>query len=145
MRRVYVLAGLAGLLATAACSHDVLTVPNQNSPDIGRVLAKPSDVESIIGSSFNTVWVGSVGGSNDNINNQMAVMSLENGSSLANFGMGPRIGLPRSPIDNSPGNAVASGNSFDFFTEDRGARAASLGLVQLNSPGFTIGSAAQNA
>jgi hypothetical protein len=142
---LYVLAGFAGLLAASACSHDVLSVQNPNSPDIGRVLAKPSDVESIIGSSFNTVWGGTVGGSNDNINNQLAVMSLENGSSLANFGMGPRVGIPRSPIDNSPGNAVAAGNQFDFFNEDRGARAASLGLVQLNTPGFTIGSAAQNS
>lgn len=145
MRRLYVLAGVAGLLSAAACSHDVLTVQNPNSPDIGRVLAKPTDVESIIGNSFNTVWQGTMGGSNDNINNQMAVMSLENGSSLANFGMGPRISIPRSPIDNSPANAVAAGNQYDFFTEDRGARAASLGLVQLNTPGFTIGSAAQNA
>src|SRR5436853_6055387 len=98
MRRLYVLAGIAGLLTAAACSNDVLSVQNQNSPDIGRVLSKPSDVESIIGSSFNTVWQGTVGGQNDNVNNQMSVMSLENGSSLANFGFGVRISIPRNPI-----------------------------------------------
>jgi hypothetical protein len=142
---LYVIAGIAGILAAAACSNDVLTVQNQNNPDIGRVLNKPADVESIIGSSFNTAWQASVGGQNDNVNNQMAVMSLENGSSLANFGMGPRIGLPRSPIDNTPNNAVAVGNLYDFNTSAKAGRAASLGLVQLNTAGFTIGSAAQNA
>lgn len=145
MRKLYVLAGTAGLLAAAACGNDVLTVQNQNNPDIGRVLAKPADVESIIGSSVNTAWQASLGGSNDNVNNQLAVMSLENGSSLANFGMGVRISLPRNPIDNSPGNAQANGNGYDFFVAARGARVASLGIVQLNAPGFTIGSAAQNA
>ena len=144
MRKLYVLAGFAGLLAAAACSNDVLTVQNPNSPDIGRVLNKPPDVESIIGSSFNTVWAGTVGGSNDNVNNQMAVMSFENGSSLANFGFGVRISIPRNPIDNSVNNAVAAGNAFDFNNEAR-ELAASLGLVQLNTPGFTIGSAAQNS
>ncbi len=145
MRRLYVLAGFAGLLTAAACSNDILNVQNPNSPDIGRVLAKPADVESIIGSSFNTVWQGTVGGQNDNVNNQMAVLSLENGSSLANFGFGVRIGIPRNAIDNSPNNAVDPGNLFDFQTEDKGARAAALGLVQLNKSGFTLGSAAQNA
>src|SRR5438552_2055068 len=117
MRRLYVLAGIAGILATAACSHDVLTVQNPNQPDITRVLAKPTDVESIIGSSFNTVWTGTVGGSNDNVNNQMAVLALENGSSLANFAMGVRIGIPRNAIDISHGTPVSSGNSFIFFNE----------------------------
>jgi hypothetical protein len=145
MRRLYVLAGFAGLLATAACSHDVLSVQNPNSPDISRVLKKPADVESIIGSSFNTVWTVTVGVNTDGLTQQMMVMSFENASSLANYGMGPRVGIPRNSIDNSPGNAVAAGNSYDFFTVDRGARAASLGLVQLNSPGFTIGSANLNA
>jgi hypothetical protein len=145
MRKLYVLAGIAGLLAVAACNHDVLTVPNNNSPDVTRVLNKPSDVESFIGSSFNTIWAGSVGTNTDDINLQMMVMSLENGSSLANFGFGVRISIPRNAIDNTPNNAVAAGNFFDFQRQARGARSASLGLAQLRKTGFTIGSVAQDA
>ena len=155
MRKLSVIAGLVSALGAAACSNDVLTVQNPNSPDIGRVLAKPADVESIIGNSFNTVWTGTIGATatscafgqfpNDDINPQLAAFSFENGSSLANYGMGVRIGIPRGQIDNSPGNAIAGGNACDFFVESTGARAASLGIVQLNTPGFTIGSVAQNS
>src|SRR6266540_4290874 len=141
MRRWYMIAGIAGLVGAVACS-DVLSVTNDNNPDIARALAKPSDVESLIGSSFNTVWQGTVGGSNDNINNQMTVLSFENSSSLANFGFGARIGIPRPPISNAKGNPVASGNFQTFSLESRGARAAALGLSQFLKTGFTLGTSA---
>src|SRR6266542_2061613 len=141
MRRWYVIAGIAGLVGAVACS-DVLTVTNDNQPDINRALAKPSDVESLIGSSFNTVWQGTVGGSNDNINNQMMVLSFENSASLANFGFGARIGIPRPPISNAKGNSVASGNFQTFSLESRGARSAALGLSQFQKASFTIGTPA---
>jgi hypothetical protein len=142
MRNFRIFAGYAGMVAALACS-DTLAVQNENNPDAGRALARPSDVEALIGSSFNTVW-GAMNGQNDNVDNQMRVFSFENSSSLANFGFGTRIGLPRAPIDNSKGNPVLVGNFWDFAQDAKGARSAALGLAQLNKQGFTLGKSAQD-
>jgi hypothetical protein len=142
MRNFRIFAGYAGMVAALACS-DTLAVQNENNPDAGRALARPSDVEALIGSSFNTVW-GAMNGQNDNVDNQMRVFSFENSSSLANFGFGTRIGLPRAPIDNSKGNPVLVGNFWDFAQDAKGARSAALGLAQLNKQGFTLGNSAQD-
>ena len=94
MRRLQVYAGLAGLVAALGCS-DTLAVTNGNNPDAERALARPSDVEALIGSSLNTAW-RAMNGQNDNIDNQMRVFSFENSSSLANFGLrGPHRDSPQ--------------------------------------------------
>jgi len=142
MRRLQVYAGLAGLVAILGCS-DTLAVTNGNNPDAERALARPSDVEALIGSSLNTAW-RAMNGQNDNIDNQMRVFSFENSSSLANFGFGARIGIPRNPIDNSKGNPVLVGNFWDYAQDAKGARSAALGLAQLDKTGFTFGNAAQD-
>ncbi|HMG71507.1 MAG TPA: hypothetical protein VK544_10370 [Gemmatimonadaceae bacterium] len=129
-------------MAALGCS-DTLSVPNGNNPDAGRALARPSDVEALIGSSLNTAW-RAMNGQNDNVDNQMRVFSFENSSSLANFGFGARIGLPRNPIDNSKGNPVLVGNFWDYAQDAKGARSAALGLAQLIKPGFTLGTPAQD-
>ncbi|HEY1953696.1 MAG TPA: hypothetical protein VGG76_12905 [Gemmatimonadaceae bacterium] len=142
MRKLYVIAGCAGLVAAFGCK-DTLSVANDNNPDAARALARPSDVEALIGSSLNTVW-RAMNGQNDNVDNQMRVFSFENSSSLANFGFGTRIPIPRGPIDNSKGNPVLVGNFWDFAQDAKGARSAALGLAQLNKAGFTLGSSAQD-
>ena len=139
MRSVYIIGGLAGLLVLGAC-HDPLSVTNENSPDAQRALARPGDVEALIGSSYNVAWQATMGGQNDNVNNQLAVMSFENSSSLANFNMGTRGSIPRNPLNNQKGNAALVGNFWDFRTNARAARSAADGIVQLNRPGFSIGS-----
>ncbi|MFL5499611.1 MAG: hypothetical protein ACJ79Q_00085 [Gemmatimonadaceae bacterium] len=143
MRKLFFLAGCAGLVAAFGCS-DTLAVENSNNPDAARALARPSDVEALIGSSLNTVW-RALNGQNDNVDNQMRVFSFENSSSLANFGFGTRIPIPRGPIDNSKGNPVLVGNFWDYAQDAKGARSAALGLAQLNKPGFTLGSAAADS
>ena len=135
--------GLA--LALMACSPDSqITVINQNTPDAARALTKPSDVENLVAGSWATWYAGAMGGSNDNVNNQMQVMALENGSNLANFGMGPRSGIPRAPVLNARQNAVSAGNIKDFNGLSRAAASAALGLSRFGSaPGqLTLGSAA---
>lgn len=141
MRRLHVIAGYIGLAAVFVGCGDTLGVTNENNPDAARALARPSDVEALIGSSLNTVW-RAMNGQNDNVDNQMRVFSFENSSSLANFGFGTRIGLPRAPIDNSKGNPVLVGNFWDYAQDAKGARSAALGLAQLNKTGFTLGSPA---
>jgi len=142
MRRLYVIAGCAGLVAAIGCS-DTLAVTNGNNPDAARALARPSDVEALIGSSLNTAW-RAMNGQNDNVDNQMRVFSFENSSSLANFGFGTRIGVPRNPIDNSKGNPVLVGNFWDYAQDAKGARSAALGLAAMNKTGFSLGTPAQD-
>ena len=140
MRKLYVvIAGLAGLLGAAACGSDQLTVPNGNQPDAERVLARPGDVESLISGSFNSWWQATVGGSNESVSPPMMVMSFENSSGLANFQMGTWGSLPRNPITNRPGSTFATQDYRNFRDFASAARTASLGIVQLNRPGFTIG------
>jgi len=144
MRKLYVIAGLAGLLGATACGSDVLTVPNNDSPDAGRVLARPGDVESLIAGTFNSVWQGTVAGQLDAVNPAMMVMSFENSSSLANFNMGTWGSLPRNPISNRPGSVFAGQNYYNFRRLASAARSAATGIVQLNRPGFTIGTTGAN-
>lgn len=138
MRRLYVL-NVVAIVAFAAACHDPLSVQNDNAADAQRALARPGDVEALIGSSFNIAWQATLGGQNDNVNNQMSVMSFENSSSLANFNMGTRGSLPRNPLNNQKGNPALVGNFWDFRTDARAARSAADGLVQLNRTGFSIG------
>ena len=134
-------AGATLALGAVACSpDDQLAVQNANAPDAGRALARPGDVENFIAGSYATFWQASMGGGNDNINNQMSSMSVENGSNLANFAMGPRSGIPRSPVLNSRGNSVATGNLKEYNGLSRAAAAAAVGLNRLQGT-FTLGSA----
>lgn len=129
----------AGLLMLGATScKDALNVDNPNSPDGTRALARPSDVETLIGSSFQAVHANTLGGSNDAIQPQALVMSGESFSNLANFGMALRSSIPRSGIDNTRNNAAFSGNYRDFLGLHRAARQAAVGLARVNDPTFTF-------
>ena len=139
MRRLFVIAGIAVVSAVFAC-HEPLSVTNENAADAQRAGARPGDVEALIGSSYNISWQATLGGQNDNVNNQLSVMSFENSSSLANFNMGTRGSLPRNPLNNQKGNPALVGNFWDYRTDARAARSAADGLVQLNRTGFSIGS-----
>jgi hypothetical protein len=144
MRKLYVIAGLAGLLGATACGTEVLSVPNNDSPNAGQVLARPGDVESLIAGTFNTVWQGTVGGSLTSVNPALMVMGFENSSSLANFNMGTWGSLPRNPISNQPGSVFSDQNYYNFRLLASAARSAATGIVQLNRPGFTIGTTSDN-
>lgn len=137
-------AGAALALGAVACSpDDQLAVTNINSPDAGRALARPADVETFIVGSFATWYAGSMGGSFSNVNQQMMSMSLENGSTLANASMGPRISIPRGPILNNRGNTEAVFNLKDFQGLSRAAAAAAVGTNRIQGT-FTLGSVAQD-
>jgi hypothetical protein len=140
--RSVLLAGVA-TLSLAACSTD-LAVTNPNNADITRALARPSDVENLLQGGFNQVVQNTTGGANDNINNSLQVMALENYTGLANFNMGPRAGLPRTPILNFPNNPGSASVSRDFNGLSRLARSTTIALERLAAPGFTLGSAAQD-
>lgn len=142
VRVVTVVGAAAGVVV--ACS-DPLSVKNKQNPGTDQVLKRASDVEQLLGTGYNTVHQGTLGttvvvsgaGGNDNVQTQLQVLALENYSTLANFGMGPRGGLPRNAIQNYRNNPVAAGNFRDFSVLQRAARSAADGIAKFNDPTFT--------
>src|SRR6266498_795163 len=122
----------AGVLALAfmACK-DTLVVENPTDPDRDRALSKPADVEAFIGS-------------NDDLQTQLQVMGMENTSALANFAMGPRGSIPRTPIENTRNSTGSGGNYRDFQVLHRAARMATIGIAAINRLA-TLGTPGQDA
>ena len=147
MRKLfYIAVAVTGL---SACAGDQVTAPNLNNPDVTRVLARPGDVESVIGNSFGSAYnsaQGATGGTGiaGHIEPALLTMAFENSSSLANDALGPRGSIPRSAIANNSGDTYNSNNAYNYQGSQRAARTAANGLVQLNSANFTLGSAQQD-
>jgi hypothetical protein len=118
------------MLALGAC-RDPLAVPNLDDPDRRRVFSNPVDLEVFIAGLWAVQHQATIGGSNDGLQTQMAVMSFENTSALANFAMGPRGVIPRNPITNQRGSQGNAGNLHDWFRGHRAARQAALGISAL--------------
>ncbi len=134
---IFVLAGLA------ACA-DTLVVEDPNDPDRDRALSRPSDIEAFISNTYAQVQNATLGGSNDDLQTQLQVMGMENTSALANFAMGPRGSIPRTPIENTRNSTGSGGNYRDFQVLHRAARMATIGIAAMIKLG-TLGSAAQDA
>jgi hypothetical protein len=133
----------ASLLVAAAGCDDVLSVENPNNPETARVLATPADVEALIRGSYIQVLDPLL--QSDGINMQLANVAFENSSWPANFGMHERSKFPRDPIINAVSNQFHP-DYYEVWSESYAAiRSASDGLKKLSEPGFTLGSAAQDA
>ena len=124
------------------CANE-LVVPNQNNPDIGRALSRPGDVESFILNAYGQMHFGSFG-LNASIMPSLQTMAMENGSGLANWGLGPRSAIPRSSLANTRGNPYEGENLVQYARLPRAARVAANGVVALRQPNFTIGSVASD-
>ena len=59
--RFATLAGSAAVLAFAGACNPDLNVTNPNEPDVARAISSPSDVRQLIGSSYNTWYLGMQG------------------------------------------------------------------------------------
>lgn len=141
MRKLFYLAvAVAGL---GACAGDQITVANLNNPDVNRVLATPTDVETVIGNSYGAAFFAAWG-SNNSIQPMFLVMSFESASSLANFGNNQRGSIPRQSTNNTRGNPYEAENANVFTRSSRAARTAANGIVKLNGKGFTLGSPTQD-
>lgn len=144
MRHIRYATAVAILVGTAAACDNALEVENRNAPDRSQVLKKAADVEGLASGFYqqiNTATLGAIA----RVQTGMMTASFMNASPLANNGLGPRSGLPRGPIDNSRGNAYAAENFADFRLHAQLARSAADVLTRAKGPGFTLGSAAQNA
>src|SRR6058998_1153994 len=135
----------AGVLALAfmACK-DTLVVQDVTDPDRDRALGRPADVEAFIGFTYAQIQNATLGGSNDDLQTQLQVMGMENTSALANFAMGPRGSIPRTPIENTRNSTGNVGNYRDFVVLHRAARMSTIGIAAMNNL-VTLGSPAQDA
>jgi hypothetical protein len=125
-------AALAFMALAVGCAND-LTVPNTNQPDIERALARPGDVETAIGGTLRLIHQTTVGGSNDNIDNQLKSFALESYSTVNNFGMNVRAPVPRaSAVQGEPGNTTSIGNNRDFSQQQVQARSTANYIAALD-------------
>ena len=140
IHRLFVAAALG--FAVTAC-EDTLVVENLVQPDIERVFATPASIEGIIASGYQGCHNAHV--TNADLNAQLFVLALESYSQLNNFNMGPRGGIPRSPVVNTRGT---DGNHFGVYSRlSRGGRLAVNAVRALDSmiaEGGTLGSDARN-
>ncbi|HEV2670834.1 MAG TPA: hypothetical protein VGU74_07070 [Gemmatimonadales bacterium] len=143
MSKFRFVAGTFLVIGLVACK-DALVVENVNDPDRNRALSRPSDIEAFIGSTYAQVQNATLGGSNDDLQTQLQVMGMENTSALANFAMGPRGAIPRTPIENTRNSTGDAGNYRDFVVLERAARMATIGIAAMNKIG-TLGSPGQDA
>jgi hypothetical protein len=138
MRNFHSIFGVLALVGMAACQEPLL-VDNENQPERDRALSRPSDVETFIANSFNSVHNGTLQ-ANDALQAGMLVMGLESYSGNANFDMNVRGGIPRGLVDNSRGNSGATIHLRDWQVLHRAARSAAIGLARINA-GVAFGSA----
>jgi len=143
MSKFRFVAGSLVLVGVMACA-DALVVDNTNDPDRDRALSRPTDIEAFISNTYAQIQNATLGGSNDALQTQLQVMGMENTSALANFAMGPRGAIPRTPIENTRNSTGGGGNYRDFQVLHRAARMATIGIAAMNKLG-TLGSPAVDA
>lgn len=112
--------------AAGAC-QDLLTAENLNNPDVERVFQQPTSIEQTLGTGYQQCRNTE---KNAAMTAQMAVMALESYSQLANFFMGIRGAIPRSPILNNK-SALQSAND-NFSGWSRQGRLQANALKQLD-------------
>jgi hypothetical protein len=125
------LAALTGALSLVACG-DPLSVSNKNVVDVASAQQTAQGIEQIIGKSFQAIFVGEYN-NGDNIWMQATNMAHESSSSLGNFAMGLRNGVPRVAIDNSRANSAGAGTNADFSVLTRLGRQNVNALRALNN------------
>lgn len=108
-------------VAMTACA-DNLQVSNKNNPDLSRVYSDPFGVEGVVSTLYRSYHENTAGSAG--ITPQSQVMALESFSTLANFGNGVRVQIPRLPINNQRGNQVSGGNNGDWSDLSRTMRNA---------------------
>ncbi len=129
------LVALCCAASLAACG-DPLSVSNRNVVDVEAARQTAQGIEQIVGKSFQAVFAGHTAGAG--IWLQAMNSSHESSSSLGNFGMGLRNGVPRVSISNARANATAAGNNNDFSVFTRLGRQNVEAMRRLDSIPATL-------
>lgn len=140
MNRLYLrwVGGIALAVLVTGCGSE-LEVTNVNSPETSRVLAKPADVEKLIGDSYLSFFYAPTYYSN--IAAQTSAMSFEHSPMAANFGMIERSAIPRTAPNNRVSDQFATQYYYSWSQAYKAIRAASDGIKQIDA-GMSLGSAA---
>ena len=138
MRNFHSILGVLVLVGMAACKEPLL-VDNENQPDRARALSRPTDVETFVANSYNTINNATLGGSNDALQPGLLVMGLESYSGNSNFDMNTRGAIPRQRLDNTRGNTGEGIHLRDWTVLHRAARSAAIGMQRIND-GVAFGS-----
>ncbi len=143
MRKLYLLGGAVGVLGLGACT-DLLAVKNLNNPDVARAYSTQDGVEGVIAGLGSGLYNTNGQRSNEGVNTQSKILAGESHTSVNNFGGAPRSAIPRTPINNSLGNDIETGNLvlFNRFSVlTRTAANAIAAVDRLNAPpGVGLGS-----
>lgn len=134
---------MIALAALGACDKQ-LTVANPVSPNAKQALSSPADLEQFLGSYYKR-WHTGIYGTSSNVEAMAAVQSFETFSTLSNNCIGQRVGIPRAGNDNSPGNLCTPEQKNAYAVENEVQRVASSVLKQIITPGYTLGSPAEDA
>jgi hypothetical protein len=116
--RFATVAGGAVVLALAAACNPDLNVTNPNQPDVARAISSGSDVRSLIGSSYNTVYLAMQGNGEPDPGVATAVMADVFTMAFGNFGARFNGQEPRLAYNNSSAatdGLVASGPYNDIY------------------------------
>lgn len=143
MRKSLLITAAGALFGLAACG-DQLDVTNQTQPDVDRVLSTAAGIEANISGLGAQVF--NPQRANESVNTQTRLLSDESFATVANYGMGARLGT-RHIVVNAIGNENQVGNLANFNSFQRVARSASnaLGaLERVRAAGFSTGTAASD-
>src|SRR5665647_2030762 len=115
--RFAALAGSAVVLAFAGACNPDLNVTNPNAPDVARAIATPSDVRQLIGSSYNTVYLGMQGTDEPDPGLAIDVMGDVMTMAYGNFGARFNGQEPRLAYNNSSaaGDGLVASQPYDVM------------------------------
>lgn len=139
--------GVALLAWSLAACGDPLQVNNVNNPDIDRALGTANGIEQLISTGYQQIH-GEYTGCCP-LQAQGNAYSLESFATVANFGMGLRVSIPRSGISNERGNITGDGNYDNFRDFAKISRSMANGIQALDrlivDRGGTLGSPGRDA
>lgn len=141
-------AAVAAVAALAACeSEKTLAVEELDQPDVDRAFATAEGVQAILSNGFSQI-LGATHATAGSVQPAAASFSFESYGTVANFGMTLRATIPRTPIDNTPGNVTQAENFRDFSQQSLRGRTIANAITALDriiAGGGSTGSAASNA
>jgi SusD family. len=136
--RFITLAGGASVLAFAAACNPDLNIKNPNAPDVARAISSPGDVRQLIGSSYNTWYIGitgpccNAGLAEPDPGIMTAVMADNMTGAFGNFGIRFNNQEPRLAYNNSSAaqDGKAASMPYDALYGALGAANDGLGAIK---------------
>jgi hypothetical protein len=119
----------AAMLLVAACQD--LAAPNNNNPDRNRALSSPSDVETLLLSTYRQIYNNTQG--DDYPNMTFSAIADEMTTTASNFGAWGYASEPRIAFDNDPTNSFRRNAEDPYYEMYSTLSNVHDGLEQLNN------------